>query len=176
MTNMETTEDLKKYFDPKKYITKIIGPEEAAKDEPEKAPAIEEKVARLISLLTDPANKDLKEKALLTLKKEKGEDLLLLAIASPKAKEHRAKLVAACWESEINFSKYLSFFILLALDTDYLVSLEAITVISTMEGPFNKDHVTEGLKKVKAAKKNISDERVVLLNDLIVTLEDLSRD
>ncbi len=172
ITMEEKTEDLKKYFDPTEYITKIIGKEIAA----EEVPDLENKVANLITLLTDPANKEIKEQALLTLKKDKEEDLLLLAIASPKAKEHRHKLIAACWESEINFSKYLPFFILLALDDDYMVSLEAITVISTMEGPFNREHVIEGLKKVKAAKKNISSERVVLLNDLIVTLEDFSKE
>jgi hypothetical protein len=166
---MESTEeDLKKYFDSNEYITKIIGTSDesiAATD------SKENKVPDLIALLTDPANKNLKEETLLTLKKEKAGDLLLLAIANPKAKENRHKLVAACWESEINFSKYLPFFILLVLDSDYLVSLEAITVISTMEGPFNNDHVKDGIAKVKNAKKNNESERVVLLNDLVATLE-----
>lgn len=164
---MENKEDHKKYFDPKEYITTIIGKdsgyEPSAKDE--------SKITNLISLLTDPANKEFKETALLNLKKEKGGEMLLLAIANPLAKNNRFKLVAACWESEINFSNYLPFFILLALDQDYLVSLEAITVISTMEGPFNQEHVIEGIKKVKAAKKDITTEKIVLLNDLVDTLE-----
>ena len=169
----EKKEDLKKYFDPKEYITKIVGKDDAE----EEMPAVnEDKVNTLIKLITDTANRDIKEQALLTLKKEKGEELLLVAIASPQAKENRYKLVAACWESEINFSKYLPFFILLALDEDYLVSLEAITVISTMEGPFDKKQVQDGIKKVKAAKQNISSERVVLLNDLAITLEDFIRE
>lgn len=174
----ELNEDLKKYFDPEKYITKIVSATDTEEEEiaVEDAPVKGGKVANLISLLTDPANKEFKEKTLLTLKKDKGEELLLLAIATAEAKEKRHLLVAAAWESEINFSKYLPFFIILALDPDYLVSLEAITVISTMEGPFNKDHVTEGIKKVKAAKQNISNERVVLLTDLIVTLEDFIRE
>jgi hypothetical protein len=121
--------------------------------------------------LTDPANKNLKEATLLNLKKEKGGDILLLAIASPKSDKNRHLLIAACWESEINFSQYLPFFILLALDTDYLVSLEAITVISNMEGPFNNENVKEGIEKIKAIQKNITSEKAVLLNDLIDTLE-----
>lgn len=165
---METNDDLKKYFDSKEYITQIIGKDNDSEAE---EPADENKISNLISLLTDPANKSLKESTLLTLKAEKGHELLLVAIASPEAQAQRHKLVAACWESEINFSNYLPFFILLALDNDYLVSLEAITVISTMEGPFNKDHVTAGIEKVKAAKKDITTEKVVLLNDLVVTLE-----
>lgn len=168
----EKKEDVKKYFDPKEYITKIIGNEAQ-----EEIPAVDEdKINNLITLLTNTENRDIKEQALLTLKKEKGEELLLLAIASPEAKENRHKLVAACWESEINFSQYLPFFVLLALDNDYLVSLEAITVISTMDGPFDKKQIEDGIKKVKEAKKNIASERVVLLNDLAITLEDFIRE
>ncbi len=169
MEKEDNNEDFRKYFDPKEYITKIVG---ATDEEEEEVPAKNESTTdNLISLLTDPKNKHLKEETLLNLKKDKGDEALLIAIASPKSDKNRYPLVAACWESEINFSKYLSFFILLALDPDYLVSMEAMTVISTMEGPFNKDHVTEGIKKVKAAKKDITTEKAVLFNDLVVTLE-----
>ena len=172
----ENTEDLKKYFNPEEYITKIIGVDSSEEEVAEAAePITEEKINNLIALLADNPDYKIKEQALLTLKKEKGEELLLVAIASDKAKVKRHRLVAACWESEINMSKYFPFFVLLALDTDYLVSLEAITVISTMEGPFDKKHLEDALVKVKNAKQTIATERVVLLNDLIVTLEDLIR-
>jgi hypothetical protein len=119
-------------------------------------------------------NRDVKEETLMTLKKEKAGEILLAAIASPQAKNNKHSLVAACWESEINFSKYLSFFIILALDADYLVSLEAITVIEEMDGPFNPTDIVEGIKKIKTAQQNSSAERIVLLNDLINTLQNFS--
>jgi hypothetical protein len=165
---MENNEDLKKYFDSKEYITTIIGKTEGSADD---TPVREGKISNLISLLTDPSNKDIKEEALITLKKDKGGDLLLTAIASPESDGRKHILVAACWESEINFSKYLPFFILLAMSDDYLVSLEAITVIENMEGPFETSHIKDGIKKIKEKQKSISSERVVLLNDLVVTLE-----
>lgn len=165
---MENSNDLKKYFNSKEYITTIIG---GNSEDVNLNTVGEDKITSLISLLSDPANKDVKEETLLTLKKEKAGDTLLLAIASPKAKNVRHLLVAACWESEINFSKYLPFFILLALDPDYLISLEAITTIETMEGPFIEADVKAAIKKIKEVKNNISSEKVVLLNDLVVTLE-----
>ncbi len=164
---MEAKNNLKKYFDSKEYITTIIGGDNNVNVSDIK----EDKITSLISLLTDPSNKNVKEDALLTLKKEKGGDVLLLAIASPKAKNNKHLLVAACWESEINFSKYLSFFILLVLEPDYLVSLEAITVIENMAGPFEKETVKEAIKKIKAEQKNITTEKAVLFNDLVATLE-----
>jgi hypothetical protein len=158
--------ELAKYFDSTQYITTIIGNEQEKQIEPN-----EDKITTLISLLTDPSNKAVKEETLITLKKEKAGDVLLMAIAKPDTKPVRSLLVAACWESEINFSKYIPFFILLALDDDYFVSLEAITTIENMEGPFVKDDIKAAIKKVKEHQKKIITEQVVLFNDLIATLE-----
>lgn len=164
---MENNDDLKKYFNSKEYNTTIIG----GKTGDEVPEVNQDKLSALISLLTDPSNKDIREEALLTLKKDKGEELLLAAIASPKSDGSKHLLVAACWESEINFSKYLPFFILLAVSDDYLVSLEAITVIETMEGPFDPEHLKNGIKKVREKQRSITSEKAVLLNDLVATLE-----
>ncbi len=158
-------EDFKKYFDNKEYVTKIVGAEE----EEANLTIANDKITSLIQLLTLSENRDFKEETLLILKKEKAGDLLITAIKKTKKNKHI--LVAACWESEIDFSKHLPFFIALALDTDYLVSLEAITVISTMAGPFNPNEVNEAIQSVKEEQKKLNSERVVLLNDLAVTLE-----
>jgi hypothetical protein len=168
---MENTDDLQKYFNSKEYNTTIIGRKEG-----DEVPEVnQDKLSSIISLLTDTSNKDIREQALITLKKDKGEQLLLTAIASPKSAGKQHLLVAACWESEINFSKYLPFFVLLALSDDYLVSLEAITTIENMEGPFELDHLKNAIKKIREKQKEISSERVVLLNDLVVTLENFLR-
>ncbi len=167
---MENKDDLKKYFDNKEYSTAIVG----AEGEIAIPASNEDKITTVIALLTDPKNKDVKEEALLTLKKEKGAHLLINAINSKKAKDKKHILVAACWESEINFSEHIAFFIELALSDDYLVSLEAITVIENMEGPFNAEAVKTGIQKVKEAQKNTSSERLVLLNDLADTLKNFA--
>jgi len=158
-------ENFKKYFDNKEYVTKIVGAEE----ETEGSTVANDKITSLIQLLTLSENKDFKEETLMILKKEKAGDLLITAIKKTKKNKHI--LVAACWESEIDFSNHLPYFIDLALDSDYLVSLEAITVISTMEGPFVADDVKSSISKVKEEQKKLNSERVVLLNDLAITLE-----
>jgi hypothetical protein len=168
---MENKDDLKKFFDPKEYVTKIVGSEEEQEVPASKA----DKISSLISLLTDPENKDVKEEALLTLKKEKGGSLLLEAISKTKKNDKKAVLIAACWESEINFSADLPFFVDLSMDKDYFVSLEAITVIENMEGPFDPKAVADAMKQIKTEQKKMENERVVLLNDLLMTLEGFSK-
>jgi len=57
------------------------------------------------------------------------------------------------------------------MDADYLVSLEATTVIETMEGPFNENDLKNSIAALKEFKKKISTEQVVLINDLIDVLQ-----
>lgn len=161
---MDKKEELKKLFDSNQYSTLIVG------ETNDSVKHKEDKISTVISLLTDPENKDVREETLLTLKKEKGESLLIAAINNPKAKGKKHILVAACWESEINFSNQLPFFIKLAMDNDYLVSLEAITVIENMEGPFNEADVKESIKLLKQHQQQLNTEQVVLVNDLVNTL------
>jgi hypothetical protein len=165
-----TENDYKKYFNPQEYITHIVG---ADKSEEETESDTKE-VTLLTSLLTDPLHKDAKEETLLLLKKEKKEDFLLMAIAQQKDKKLLPPLVAACWESEINMSKYLPFFVLLALDDDFFVSLEAMTVISEMQGPFDQTQVKQAIQKIKEEQKKLNNEKVVLLNDLLDALNGFS--
>jgi hypothetical protein len=167
MTIETTNEDYKKYFDPKEYITHIVGV-----DSDSETPIGEndKEVVLMTSLLTDPKHRDVREETLLMLKKDKKEDVLLVAIAKQKDKNIQHQLVAACWESEINFSKYLPFFVMLLTADDYLVLLEAITVIQEMEGPFDQEQLKKAIDHVKKLKKNVSDERQVLLNDVLDAL------
>lgn len=165
---MENQEDPKKYFDEKQYITKIVGNENEA--EPEEQGT--DKVSLLISLLTDPKNKEFKEEALLTLKKEKGGHLLLAAVLKTKDPVKKQQLLAACWESEIDFTSHLPFFIDVAITGDYLTALEAITIVQNMEGTFDQQHVKQAIEKIKQHKKNIQSELLVLFNDLEMFLND----
>ncbi len=167
---METNNNYQKYFDSKEYITQIVG---INNEQEQPVGSNEDKISKIIYLLTDPLNKDVKEETLILLKKQNAVDLMLRAIASAKAKNVKHILVAACWESEINFSKYLKFFIHLVLDTDYLVSLEAITAIENMEGPFNENDLKDAIKQLRKEQKNITSEKLALINDLIVVLENL---
>jgi len=163
---MENQDDIKKYFDENQYITKIVGAEE----ETAASKTDNDKIALLISLLTDPKNKEFKEEALLTLKKEKGGHLLLAAILKTKDTNKKQQLVAACWESEIDYTAYLPFFVDIAITADYLVALEAITVIETMEGTFQKEHLSQAIEKIRQHKKSITNELLVLFNDLEMNL------
>ena len=119
--------DPAKLFDESQYNTIKIGGEEK-----EEAPAKD-----IISLLGSKTIGE-KDKALDLLKKEKAVTLLVDAVKNCKNPKDKSLLVAACWESGMDFRAHLEFFAELVHDADLFVSLEAITVVSENTGSVDK--------------------------------------
>ena len=144
----------KKLLDPTQYKTVYIKSEdeEAEKDE----------VVNLVDLLSTSENRELRTEAYRMLKSKAGFDFLMEAIQDPKNKKDKGRLIAACWEAGLDCSDHLLFFIDLALENDYLISLEALTVIESMEGPFKSGELKKGIDKL-----NSQQEKSGVPNELI---------
>ncbi|MBS1645841.1 MAG: hypothetical protein JST67_00730 [Bacteroidetes bacterium] len=87
---------------------------------------------QLIALLSSHDHNH-KDAGLELLKNEKSIPFLIDAITQTAEKKQKAVLIAACWESGLDFKGNEAFFTSLALDIDMFVSLEAITVLDTMD-------------------------------------------
>lgn len=132
-----TEESAAKYFDEKNYSTLIIG---AEKNEETKQQGDD-----IVGLLIEGIREN-KVEALRILKQQNAQHALINAIENITHKHERALLIAACWESGLDFSEYFDSFIGYAGDEDALVSLEAITVLETIEN-FSSDAVLKnGIK------------------------------
>ena len=103
--------------------------DESSEKEPQKNDTT---IEQLIELLSSH-NHEHKDAGLELLKSEKSTGFLIDAITQTQEKNHKATLIAACWESGLDFKGHELFFASLALDTDMFISLEAITVLDTME-------------------------------------------
>lgn len=133
----------------------------------------DDKIANLINLLTSETNRDIKEEVWKMLKQEEnGLNILIEAIANSNEKNLKSVLVATCWEAGIDCSKYLSVFIDLALNEDYYCSLEAITVIENMEGPFEEAELLEYKENINQALNNSDSDKTNLFKSLIDILSD----
>ena len=158
-------ENTAKYFDEEKYITAIVSPDGTVKKTSKEEAALEE----LISLLSS-VNHEHKDAALELLRTENDAKTMLEAISQTENKKHKAALIAACWESGIDLTGCEVFFAPLALDTDLFVSLEAITVldsIDTMEVEVTK----EILKKLNT-NTIANHPNAPMLDDLKLSLEE----
>jgi hypothetical protein len=71
------------------------------------------------------------------------------------------KLLGVFWNSKLDFSDYLADFVEVAIDGDYLIALDCLTVIENMAGPFSESQLLEAQLHLKefAENKNQSDDR-----------------
>jgi hypothetical protein len=161
--------DPKKLFDKENYNTIIVGKEE------EEAEASIDRIAAVIELLSSKETKDLKHDTLKILQEAKGLDLLIKAINKTKNQLVKQYLVAACWEANLDCTKHLSYFVDLALQNDFNVTMEATTVIQEMQGPFDMEELKKNILKIEEGMKTYSKEdKGALLDQLLNVLQTFS--
>lgn len=159
--NEQKNIDPEKFFNEEEYNTIKIGIEaeaEKRKDSP----------MELVELL---ASKTIGEKdaALNLLKKENAVSLLVDAVKECKNPKNKSLLVAACWESGLDFKAHLDFFAELIHDEDLFVSIEAITVLSENIGDIDKNKAQQLIDTLgKAAEDHFN---AALIQDLIESLK-----
>jgi len=117
--------DPQKLFDENEYSTIIVGAEGMTKKD-------SHNVDYLTVLLSKASTREEKDEALINLKENKAQEFIIGAISKSKNLAQKARLVAVCWETGLDFSKDYLFFINLICDADFLVAFEAYTVISEM--------------------------------------------
>lgn len=115
-----------KLFDTKLFNTVFINQEDEDR-------VRREQMGTLIELICDEKHKGSQIELFKFLKKErKAVDLLITAIS--EAKEDKKKLVAACWEADVDCDRHLPFFTSLVLEEELPIALEALTTIENMKG------------------------------------------
>ena len=157
--------DAEKYFHEGEYATITVGKEEGDFAAPLKQPQF---VKTLLSLL-DSGNPDDKTHALELLKKENAVDYLLNAIRETAGADKKAVLLAACWESGLDFKGHHEFFMSYAFHVNPLVSLEAITVLDTNRLAIPKSEL-QGLIDRLGSPAATAHDNAVLLEDLKLAL------
>jgi hypothetical protein len=132
-------------------------------------------ILSVIKILVNHPLEDVKNAAshfLFDLKNPRVLPTIIAAIQNPENIEYQRILVSACWESSINCSAYLPFFVDLAIISDYIVCLECLTVIENMEGPFDKKELEQAIEKVKNATDDDEEGKYELLNSIWEVLID----
>ncbi|MBS1651645.1 MAG: hypothetical protein JSU07_06505 [Bacteroidetes bacterium] len=94
---------------------------------------------------------------------------LISAIESSANEIDKSKIIAACWESGLDFSEHLLFFTTLALSKNIQISIEAITVIENCENNISNTIITQALS-IANSTNNMNAE---LKNDLLKALNNL---
>lgn len=145
--------DPKKLFDEKEYSTIIIGNDGASKKDLQNAD-----YATIV--VNQESTREEKDEALKHLKDNNAQAFLISAIKKTDDPKLKAPLVAACWETGLDFSKDYLFFTELIGHKDFYVSFEAFTVIQeTVTDRETLGRAMDILNAMKETTTNVSAAR-----------------
>jgi hypothetical protein len=127
-----------KLFDEKEYSTLIINREGFTSKQ--------NSAADLVEQLLDGKNERREtEEIYARLKEAKAAGIMVQALQSVKKTEQLSKLLAACWESGLDFSAHFLVFVTLACHNEFKVAMEALTVVENCEGVIDDSTLHQAL-------------------------------
>jgi hypothetical protein len=95
---------------------------------------------------------------------------IMEAIDNEKYHHIREVLVSSCWQSGLNYGKYLADFVNLILTSDYPTAVEAFTVIEENISHLNSDEAKTMALRASQVIENADSEMKPLLKELVKLL------
>ena len=139
--------DPEKLFNEEEYSTLIINREGFDKKQNTTADLLE-------ALLDKDISRPESEAIFLKLKEMNAQALLVNAIRSAQRTNEKAILAAACWESGLDFTKDILFFVELACSEDFRLAMEALTVVEQCDGPVDAAVISRAMSIAGKATGN----------------------
>lgn len=152
--------DPKKLFNEEEYSTLFLDRDGFSKKENANADIIE-------ALLNKKNTRAEKEALFAQLKELGAQDLLVSAIKSTQNVGLKVKLLEACWESGLDFSKYFLLFVEYACHSNFDIAFEALTVVENEEGTVEQSVLQQAILTAQNCKSNYN----VLIEELIESIK-----
>ncbi|PCH71168.1 MAG: hypothetical protein COC06_01935 [Bacteroidales bacterium] len=135
-----------------------------------------EDITLLLDLMISNSNTEIQSsihKFLADLKNQDSDKIILEAIANEKYITIKKILVSICWEASVDFSKYITTFVDLLIESDFETSFEAFTVIENLTEKISEESKPVEMKKLKDAIPEVSPEKKGMLHETIHIIDQL---
>ncbi|MCF8225549.1 MAG: hypothetical protein K9J30_06695 [Bacteroidales bacterium] len=105
------------------------------------------------------------------LKQNESVPYVIRAIKDSSLKDIRHHLVSSCWQSGLNYAKYTGLFTDLLIREEYLVAVEALTVIENHLSELTDEETARLLARLQDAVPRATEHKKALINELINTVK-----
>ncbi|MCE3297015.1 MAG: hypothetical protein K0R65_2729 [Crocinitomicaceae bacterium] len=126
----------------------------------------------------DEASKALVLEFLCNLKDSKSSLMVMDCLQQSRFTPIRNKILTTIWNSPLDYSIYLQDFVKIAVENDYLTTLECLTVIENLDGPFEEKSFLESLLYLKdyhEGKYPKSKEKDHLMSEIALLVKDFEQ-
>ena len=112
------------------------------------------------------------------LKDSKARSIMMDLIQQTDLKEYQQLLLSTIWNSPLDYTDYLEVFVDLALKGDFIITLECLTIIENLDGPFSEKSVMEAQVLLGAYAESILDknsQKGMLISEIALLIKDFQR-
>jgi len=127
-------------------------------------------VPMLIELLHQTQSREIKSKInslFANLKESNAIPVIIDAIQNPKYAPELKELLACCWENGLDYSNYLSLFVDLLIESDFVIAFEAYTVIVNMTERIDQKKIDTEIGHLEQAIQGATDQKVELMREVV---------
>jgi aryl carrier-like protein len=127
-------------------------------------------IPMLVEILHLTQNPEIKSKVaelFANLKESDAIPLIVEAIQNQKYAPELKELVSSCWENGLDYSNYLSLFIGLLIDCDFLIAFEAYTVIMNTISKIDQTKIDMEIDRLEKALPTTEEHKRQLILDVI---------
>jgi len=93
-------------------------------------------------------------------------------------KSVRQEILSTIWNTKVDFSDYIDDFVEIAVNGDFMETLDCLTIIENLEGPFMEENILESqlhLKKYLEQTDNKDDQKARLLSEIAIAIKDINQ-
>lgn len=112
------------------------------------------------------------------LKDRKARSVMMDLIQQAELKEYQQLLLSTIWNSPLDYTDYLEVFVDLALKGDFIITLECLTIIENLDGPFSEKSVMEAQVLLGAYAESNPDknsQKGMLISEIALLIKDFQR-
>lgn len=121
----------------------------------------------LLHLTNDPEIKSKITDLFNTLKESDAIPLIVDAIQNQKYAPELKELVSCCWENGLDYSNYLTLFVDLLIESEFLVAFEAYTVIVNMTAKIDQQKLDVEIDRLEEAIRATEGQKRELMLDVV---------
>ena len=114
---------------------------------------------------------------LCSLKDSTARTEIMDALSNPKYIEIRRDLLQAVWNMKVDFSDYVAEFVEIAVNGDFMDSLDCLTILENMEGPFLEEDILEAqlhLKNYLESDKRADAQKAQMLSEIALKVKEFN--
>jgi hypothetical protein len=100
---------------------------------------------------------------------------IILILKNEELVSIRQKVLSTIWNTQIDYSYYLADFVEIACEGDFLTTLDCLTIMEAMLGPFEERHVLESqwhLKEFMESNEPKEERKMAILSDIAIFVKD----